>query len=144
MEAAVRTFQVSDGTFAAVWSKWQEGDTNEDEILRRILGVAKTPSAIARVNGLGDTIGYRDQRYGVDFPKGFEIFRTFKGQDRRAKAQNGGWASDDNRFFRSLNQLSAHIGAPTENAWMGWSYRDGNRVRPISDLRDPSKIQHRS
>ena len=140
----MRTFQVSDGTFAAVWSRWQEGDTNEDDILRRVLGVAKASVAAECVNDADGAIGYRDQRYGVEFPKGFEIFRTFKGRGRHAKARNGGWISDDNHFFRSLNQLSAHVGAPTENAWMGWNYRDGNRARPISDLRDPSKVQHRT
>lgn len=138
----MRTIPVSDGTYAAIWSKWQEGDSGEDSILRRILGLSKVATSPRAVTG-DDAAGYLDERYGVSFRRGFEIFRTFKGQHRRAIAQNGGWKAEDGAFLSSLNQLSAHIGAPTENAWVGWNYMDDGRVRPIADLRDPTKVRRR-
>ena len=137
----MRTIQISDSTYAALWSKWRDSDDGEEGIVRRLLGLtageAMKPSS-------KNAVGHRDKRYGVEFPAGFEIFRVFKGQNRKAVARDGGWMADNNRYAASLNQLSKHIGAPTENAWTGWHYRDGNKVRPIADLRDPSKVRHRS
>lgn len=136
----MRTIQVSEGTYAALWSKWREGDNGEEGILRRLIGL-ESNVADSKSNGKS---GFRDSRYGVEFPEGFEIFRTFKGQHRSAVVKGGGWTTDNNRRSYSLNQLSKWIGAPTENAWLGWHYRDGDKIRPIADLRDPSKVRRRS
>jgi hypothetical protein len=134
----MRTIQVSQGTYAAIWANWKEGDDGEEGVIRRLIGL-KEKSAPKSPTGKG----YRDARYGVEFPEGFEIFRTYKGRERRAVVQNGLWMADNNRLAASLNQLSGHIGAPTENAWLGWMYKDGERTRPIADLRDPSKVRRR-
>jgi len=137
----MRAIQISDGTYAALWSKWRDGDDGEEGVIRRLLGLSSDRAPPKAKTG---KVGYRDNRYGVEFPEGFGIFRTFKGQIRKAVAQDGGWMADNNRFASSLNMLSKHIGAPTENAWLGWQYRDGERVRPIADLRDPAKVRRRS
>ena len=137
----MRTIQVSEGTYAALWSRWKEGDDDEEGILRRLLEL----TIAAPVGNRKETgVGFRDARYGVEFPQGFEIFRVFKGKQYRAVADSGIWRQPDaNRVARSLNVLSAQVGAPTENAWLGWHYLDGKKERPIADLRDPSKVRRR-
>jgi len=137
----VRTIQVSEGTYAAIWAAWREGDEGEEGVLRRVLGMATKSAVRAATTGKGRS--HIDARYGVEFPEGFEIFRIFKGKERSAVVQDGNWMADNNRLATSLNQLSRHIGAPTENAWLGWNYKDGEKVRPVADLRDPSKIRRR-
>jgi hypothetical protein len=139
MEDKMRTIQVSENTYAAIWANWREGDEGEEGVIRRSLGLKKSPEMPAKRSGRP----YIDGRYGVEFPEGFEIFRVFKGKERRAVVQNGHWMADNNRLATSLNQLSAHIGAPTENAWMGWYYLDGSQKRLIAELRDPAKIRRR-
>ncbi len=138
----MRTIQVSEGTYAAIWSKWQEGDGSEEDIIRRyFLPGHKTSALPKELNGKG----FRDDRYGVEFPEGFEIFRTYKGREYRATVKDGLWyRADINRVVASLNALSAQIGARTENAWMGWHYKDGERTRPIADLRDQSRVRRRT
>ena len=137
----MRTIQVSEATYAALWAKWREGDDGEEGVLRRLLGVQSKSAAETNAK----KIGYRDNRYGVEFPEGFEIFRVFKGKEYRAVAEGGLWRqTHNNRLVSSLNQMSSHIGAPTENAWTGWNYKDGERIRPIADLRDPSKVRRRT
>lgn len=138
----MRTIQVSDPTYAALWAAWREGDDGEEGVIRRLLGVeTKTSSAAS-----SSAKGYRDPRYGVEFPVGFEIFRTYKGRHFRAVVKENGLFHNTttNRTATSLNQLSGHIGAPTENAWLGWQYLDGDKTRPIADLRDQSKVRRRA
>lgn len=137
----MRTIQVSDATYAVIWARWKEGDAGEEGIIRRVFGVEDAPRRIEPCN---KKIGYRDSRSGVEFPTGFKIFRVFKGKERWAVAENDGWMADNNRWASSLNKLSAHIGAPTENAWVGWYYMDGSEKRLIAELRDPSRITRRS
>jgi hypothetical protein len=138
----MRSLQLSDSTYAALWAKWEEGDDGEEGVLRRILGLQGKPVPAANGNGKP----YRDPRYGVEFPPGFEIFRTYKGKEYRAVVKENGLFHNitTNRTATSLNQLSGHIGAPTENAWLGWNFQNGSRARPIAELRDPGKIKRRS
>lgn len=137
----MRTIQVSEGTYAAIWAKWKEGDDGEEGVIRRVFGLETAPAAKS-ING--KTSGFRDERYGVEFPEGFTIFRTFKGQKRAATVTGRNWMLDNGRLVTSLNKLSAYVGAPTENAWMGWNYQDEKgETRPISDLRDPSLVRKR-
>jgi hypothetical protein len=140
----VRTIQVSDATYAAIWARWKEGDDGEDGILRREFGVkGSRPEASERAGGRG-RVGYRDNRYGVEFEEGFSVFRTYKGHDYRAIAEKDGWTLSDGRRANSLNILSSLIGAATENAWMGWYFQDGSKKRLIAELRDQEKITRRS
>jgi len=89
--------------------------------------------------------GFRDVRYGVEVPEGFEIFRTFRGTDYRTKATGGKWLlMSTGDTHASLNELSRAIGANSENAWVNWFYSDakGERIA-INTLRDESKIVQR-
>lgn len=140
----MRTIQVSESTYAAIWAKWQEGDDGEEGVIRRVLGVDEGKTIHGKTALNGTTGGFRDERYGVVFPEGFRIFRTFKGQQRVANVRGRNWMLDNGRLVTSLNKLSAFIGAPTENAWTGWNYQDEKgETRPISDLRDPSLVRRR-
>jgi hypothetical protein len=139
MEVVMRTLEVGESTYAAIWAAWKEGDDGEEGVIRRLLGLK-----ISGSNGDRKKTGFRDKRYGVEFPEGFRIFRTFKGKDYWAIAQNGVWVRENNRHVPSLNQLSAQIGAPTENAWTGWHYDTGEGVAPIATLRDPARVRRRS
>jgi hypothetical protein len=137
----MRTIQISTEVFAAIWKAQQNGEASENEILSRVLNV--TP-ARAPKSGKGGA-GYRDPRYGVEFPEGFEIFRTYLGKDCHAKATSGSWMlMETGDMHPSLNELSRAIGAKTENAWINWFYVDANGDRtPVSNLRDHSKIIRR-
>lgn len=135
----MRTIQVSDPTYAAIWAAWREGDDGEEGVIRRLLNVKAQPP-----KGDGKKIGHKDKRYGVEFAEGFRIFRIREGKERFAVAQGGGWLLDNNRWAPSLNQLSAFVGAPTENAWVGWFYMDGDTKRRIDSLRDENKVSRRS
>src|SRR5262249_49237105 len=117
-------------------------ETSEDMILARHLNVptAKTLSTERPT-------GFRDVRYGVEVAEGFEIFRTFRGTDYRAKATGGKWllmSTGDTRA--SLNELSRAIGANRANGSGHWVYSDAQGVRiAINTLRDESKsVQRRS
>ncbi len=92
-----------------------------------------------------DGTGFYDRRYDVHFPEGFEIFQTYFGKEYRARATGGTWLLLNNgKRYGSLNGLSQSIGTKTENAWVSWLFtaRDG-QPKPVSDLRDPSKIHRR-
>jgi hypothetical protein len=136
----MRTIQVSTDVFAAIWKAQQEGETSENTILGRLLKV--TPSEPKTGKG---GVGFRDSRYGVEFPEGFEIFRTYLGKDYRARATAGCWMLlESGDLYPSLNELSRAIGAKTENAWVNWFYVDPNGDRvPVSTLRDHAKIIRR-
>src|SRR4051812_31898886 len=138
----MRHVQISTEVFAAIWKAQQEGEASEDAILRRLLNVSSTTKS--RKAGDGG-VGYRDPRYGVEFPEGFEIFRTYLGKDCRAKAVAGSWLlMNTGDMYPSLNELSRGIGAKTENAWLNWFYLDerGKRAH-VSALRNNAKIVRR-
>jgi hypothetical protein len=136
-----RTLTVSTPVYAAIWAKRQEGEETEDDILRRVLGcgpVPATPAATgARQMPLG-AIGVRDERNGISFAEGFEIFRSYKHQEYRAKADAGSWLRLDNgQRYPTLNQLNSSIVAGAENVWNGiWKFRaaDGKQ-KSIDELR---------
>jgi hypothetical protein len=139
----MRTIAVSTDVFARIWALRLLGESTEDVILRRVLGVsqsARDPNAVEEPT----TAGIFDVSNDVRFPEGFEIFRTYFGQEFRARANDGGWLLEDGSKFRSLNQLSRAIGARTENAWINWYFLDddGHR-RPVSDLRSQARVASR-
>jgi len=116
-----------------------EAGRGADEVLRLLLGLPDSKPIAA------DAAGFIDATYGVRFPEGFEIFRTYKGRAVRARAEGGGWRLDaDGRTYDSLNQLSRAVIDGNENAWMFWHYRGADgRPRRIAELRDPAKVQRR-
>ena len=86
-----------------------------------------------------------DTTYGILFPEGFEISRTYKGRPYAARVVRGRWLLDvDGRVYDSLNQLSQAVIDGNENAWMFWFYQapDGARRR-IAELRDPALVRRR-
>jgi hypothetical protein len=142
----MRSIQVSTETFAAIWKAQEPGEASEEAILRRLLKVKgkapeETPARDFRV-----TVGFHDPRFGVTVPNGFPIFRTYRGTEYAAQAIQGFWVLNvDGKGYGSLNELSRAIGIASENAWANWFFRDEKgRKRPLSDLRDPSKIARRT
>ena len=145
----MRTIQVSTDVYAAIWRDRKQGEDSEDAILARRFEIARPASKEPAERDLTVTLGFHDPRFGVALEPGFEVSRTFKGQQYTARAIQGFWIlSSTGLGYPSLNELSRAIGAGTENAWQAWYYvdRKTGRRRPMSDLRDPSKIikRHRS
>ena len=127
----------------------RQGGETEDRLLRRLLGLAGEDSggapATPKTGGGGFEPGFVDTTYGILFPEGFEISRTYKGRPHAARVARGRWRLDaDGRAYDSLNQLSQAVIDGNENAWMFWFYRtpDGARRR-IAELRDPALVQRR-
>jgi hypothetical protein len=139
----VRSIQVSTEVYAGIWGAHQSGEENEDAILRRLLGIAAPERASEPMGAPEGSIGFMDNRYGVVFPPGFEIFRIYKGRNYTAQAVGGVWIANDGKGYLSLNQLSDSIGA-SENAWDSWFYMDDGLRKPISTMRDPNKVRRRS
>jgi hypothetical protein len=127
----MRNISVSTDVYAAIWAARQPSENDEDEILRRILEVTSPPAEKPAAGG-----GVVDQRNGVSFPEGFEIFRGYRNTQYRAVATNGEWLLMNNgKRYPTLNALSSAIGA-VENAWMGWRYLDpAGRILLINALR---------
>ncbi len=126
----------------------RNGET-EDRLLRRLLGLAgEDPGggpATPKTGGSGFEPGFVDTTYGILFPEGFEISRTYKGRPYAARVVRGRWRLDaDGHAYDSLNQLSQAVIDGNENAWMFWFYQtpDGTRKR-IAELRDPALVQRR-
>lgn len=116
----MKTIGVSTAVFAAIWSIRQEGEETEDAILRRILKVDPSKAEAYQTA----VLGFRDERSGVDFPEGFEIFRTYKGREFRAKATHGRWLLiNDSSTHSSLHKLSSAVVSGNENSWQNWKYR---------------------
>ena len=133
-----RTVNFSVDTFAAIWRLQQPGEDSEDAILRRVLKVPVDASTKAdKGPSKSDKIGFRDPRFSIELPEGFEIFRTYRGTDYRATAKDGKWLlAHTGKSYPSLNQLSRAIGAKVENAWNNWYFTgaDGKR-QLITSLR---------
>ncbi|MES2120643.1 MAG: hypothetical protein V4513_08725 [Pseudomonadota bacterium] len=138
----MRTIPISTDVFQAIWAARQPGEEDEDAVLRRILktGAAKAESSKEGVSG-----GLTDPSYGVHFPEGFEVFRTYLGKDYRARVQNGRWVIDGKPVTgTTINQLSAAIGILRENGWANWEFQaPTGQVKKIGELRDPSRIRRR-
>lgn len=139
----MRTIQVSPDVFQAIWAARKPGEDDEDAILKRVLLVkAVAPSPPSAKPGKS----WFDRRFGTEFPHGFEIFRTYLGKNFRARVENGKWRINDKDIrATTINNLSAAIGAKTENGWVNWNYVDSAGVtKKITDLRDPASIGRRS
>ena len=55
------------------------------------------------------TVGFHDPRYGVKLEPSFEIFRTYKGKEYRARAVQGFWHWNGTGY-PTLNELNKAIG----------------------------------
>lgn len=133
-----RTIPVSTDVFAAIWATRQEGEDTEDDILSRILGIAKSDKDSPPQRALQGIGGCHDRRNNVHFAQGFEIFRTYKRRDYRAIAQDGNWLRlDTGNLYPTLNQLNTSIAAGTENVWNGnWKFKDeSGMIHSIDALR---------
>lgn len=123
----MRAINVSTDVYAAIWAARDSGEESEDAILRKILGVQVSEPSSQRSVG---AIGFADARFDIVLPEGFEIFRTYKGNDYRARASAGKWVLlNDGKPYPSLNQLSRATSGNIENAWRNWYFmaRDGKR-----------------
>ncbi|HCL67429.1 MAG TPA: hypothetical protein DIC56_21850 [Rhizobium sp.] len=136
----MRQIEVSTDVFAAIWAARKDGENSEDDVLRRILGLqAKTPAT--PLPSTQEEAGFKDARFRVELPEGFEIFRVYKGQEIRARASKGKLELiGSGLLFPSFNQLSRAATGNIENAWKNWFFigRDGKR-HPIEGLRSDSK-----
>lgn len=148
----MRSITVSTGVFSRIWAARQVGEETEDAILDRLLpgrSMTADDDCASTAGDLSQPVeapgGIRDRRHGVLFPEGFEIFRTYLGTDYRARVRGGRWVlSHNGQQLNALNELSHAIGAKIENAWANWLYRaSSGAARPVSELRDPSKISRR-
>jgi hypothetical protein len=139
----MRSINVDTDVYAEIWSRRLAGEHDEDAILARVLGVARSEPSPPPAQA-ATPIGFSDPRFDINLPEGFEIFRTYKGQGYRAKATGGrlhllGSSQD----FPSLNQLSRAVSGNVENAWRNWYFtgKDGKRhlVEGLRNDITPSK-----
>ena len=138
----MKTINVSTDVFAAIWASREDGEGDEDAVLRRLLGCVRAADEEAGGNDDGRTRGgpggVHDLRNGVHFPQGLEAFRTYKGKHYNAVAEDGMWRRlDTGERFPTLNQVNGSIVEGVENVWNGnWRYHDSNGLnRSIDDLR---------
>lgn len=134
-----RNIAISTDVFAAIWAQRQNGEESEDTILRRILQCKPAKANGAEAQSPQGDIGFVDGRNNVQFPRGFEIFRTYKRKEYRAVAEGGHWRrTDTNQLYDSLNQLNTSIAAGNENVWNGnWKFKaDDGSIKSIAALRD--------
>jgi hypothetical protein len=144
----MKTIEISNQTFGALWQKANEADRTEEDILRRILGLSGAPSApgfsIRVLPSEHSVEGFYDSRFDVKFPEGFRIFRAYKGQNYTAIASQGKWTLNGFLMpFESVNALNVAIGAKSENAWISWFYDEGGDRKAIDSLRKPATIKRR-
>lgn len=123
----MRTIEVTTDVYAAIWAARRPGEDSEDAILARILNAQPAkPTKSER----SETVGFRDSRFDISFPEGFEIFRTYKGTEFRAKATGSQWhLINTGASYNTLNQLSRATSGNIENAWRNWYFMgsDGQR-----------------
>lgn len=128
----LRPVMVSTATYAAIWGDRRPGEETEDAIIGRKFGISEPPPPSAAMVNV--KIGFRDPRFGIELPEGFEVFRIYLGKEYRAKASGGAWLlASDGKKYPSFNQLSNAIGAKTENAWRNWYYLGPNGNRHLID-----------
>lgn len=144
----MKQIDISTDVFALIWSLRHPGEDTEDEILKRCLTELDTnlkkDNTLRRAGQQG--WGVTDKRHNVQFPEGFEIFRTYRGVHFSARASRGMWILERNgQNYRTLNELSRAVSNVSENAWKSWNYRDNvGKVRRVSDLRNPTDVSRRS
>jgi hypothetical protein len=145
----VRPINVSTEVFAEIWKRHKAGDRGEDDILRRLLSLTPRTDGVEYVQTSPTpqvSEGYVDDRFGIQLPEGFEIFRIYKGREFRACATHGRWLLlNDNQTYPSLNKLSWAVVQGNENTWHNWKYKDLNgRENFIHALRDQTRIAVRA
>jgi hypothetical protein len=132
----MRHIQTSTDVYAAIWAARQPGEDNEDSILRRLLNIPAGKGAAAIPEE--QAVGFRETRFDITFPDGFEIYRRYKGTEYRARASGGLWRLDANgHAYGSINQLSRATSGNVENAWRNWNFtgKDGKSYK-IEKLRN--------
>ncbi len=142
----MRSISISTDVFAAIWANRGPGEETEEAILRRVLGLRNDAELIqSGLQILADQAN-SDDRYGVQWEEGFEIFRDYKGRHYRAKRSGGKWLLlTDNTLYTSLHKLSTAVVHGNENAWKNWKFQasDGHEAF-IHSLRDISKVAQRT
>lgn len=134
----MRNVAVETDTYAAIWADRRPGEETEDAIIRRKFGLKSTS---VDTSARSSKIGFRDGRHNVDFNEGFEIFRTYKGKEYRAKATNGRWQLlSTGELYPTLNQLSRAVSGNVENAWTNWYYRDERGSRQLITNKRPPEL----
>jgi hypothetical protein len=124
----MRSINITTDVYAAIWAARQPGEDTETDVLARVLGVRAAATQTSPHHS--DRVGFRDSRFDITLPEGFEIFRNYKGTEYRAKAVGGRWVRQDTgHSYPTLNQLSLATSGNTENAWRNWYFmgRDGQR-----------------
>lgn len=148
----MRTIGVSTEVFAAIWAARRDGEETEDAILYRLLiGKPRIEPSVPRLSHGENTPeprleqGFRASMAGVHFPEGFEMHRTYKGQQYRLVATNGRLLLTNNgQRYDSLSEASYAIGAKIENVWKNWFFLDEDGARqPITVKRPPAAIHRR-
>jgi hypothetical protein len=128
----VRTINVTTEVYAAIWSARQPGEDHETDILARILHVQSPARPAAQTSEAPQKIGFRDSRFDITLPEGFEIFRNYKGTEYRAKAIAGRWVRQDTgASYPTVNQLSLATSGNTENAWRNWYFTGSDEQRHL-------------
>ena len=144
----MRAINISTEVFAKIWAERQDGEENEDAILRRLLLRSELEDGSADSGPPEPSLdsGHTERRFGTHFPGGFEISRIYLGKRYAARAVSQGWLlENDGKVYGSLNELSHSIGAKIENAWRNWLYTNGAGLQmPVTALRDPTKVRRRS
>jgi hypothetical protein len=87
----MRTISVSTNVFARIWACREEGEESEDAILDRLLPGKSDERDSLPPHSAPNIGGHTEPRYGVHFPGGFEIFRTYLGKEYRARAAPAGF-----------------------------------------------------
>lgn len=131
----MRNIIVSTDVFAALWAIRQPGEENENAVLERLLGLPKgtplpemvttipRPPGRPHASSANSSGGIHNGTFNVDFPPGFEIFRTYKGHSYAAVVRDGAWVMNGVRF-PSLFALSMEVSESNENPWAHWKFRD--------------------
>ena len=85
-----RSISVSTDVFAAIWAAREEGEENEDDILRRLLANGGKDAAVQPKAGGPDSEGVHDSRNNVFFPRGFTHIQGIQGATLRSKSAERG------------------------------------------------------
>ncbi len=125
----MRTIELTTDVYAAIWAARRLGEDSENAILARILDV-KTSEP--KKQEPSKAIGFRESRFDISFPEGFEIFRIYKGTEFRAKAMGGQWhLINSGATYKTLNQLSKATSGNIENAWRNWYFMGSDGFRHL-------------
>lgn len=144
----MRTISVTTDVYAAIWAARLPGEDTENDTLARILGAKpKAPSAAVNksegANRYPPPVGFEDKRFDIVLPEGFEIFRTYKGTEFRARAVGGKWLlANDQSAYPSLNQLSRAVSGNVENAWRNWYFTGKDSRRHLVEKLRNDQFHH--